>query len=146
MTTTAEIIINAEEVLEAFIDCLYRESELTGIEGVPGDAILVEGIMAKFGFQPARLEEKRDIVTEWLAALPEAFRKDKGGGWSFLNACNQENGVQWTGLHERMEQLFCLGMGLGLVKCQLRRDLWAVLPGGMPYYAIDLKEGRGGKC
>ena len=37
-----------------------------------------------------------------------------------------------------MEQLFVLGMGLGLVKYGLPRSMWNVLPGGMPYISIDL--------
>ena len=78
-------------------------------------------------------------MTEWLKALPHQFRKNSGGGWSFLNACNQENGVQWTGLHQRMDQLFCLGMGVKLVESLLSRKMWRNLPGGMPYYVINVE-------
>ena len=105
-------------------------------------ALLIErkkGIRNKLRFRPGRLEEKRAKVTEWLKALPLQFRKNSGGGWSFLNACNQENGVQWTGFHQRMDQLFCLGMGLGLVECQMPREMWKILPGGMPYYVINVE-------
>ena len=134
------LIIDSQEVEEVFQGCLYKEDEIKGIDGVPADAVIVEGIINKFGFHPGRLEEQRTKVTEWLKALPYQFRKGVGGdGWSFLNACNQENGVQWTGLHENMEQLFCLGMGLGLVECQTSREMWSSLPGGMPYYVIDVE-------
>jgi len=136
---TEDIIIDPQEVEKAFLDCLYKEEEIKNIDRdlVLKDAITVEGITHKIGFHPDRLEEKRNMVTEWLNALPHQFHKNSGGGWSFLNACNQENGVQWTGLHQRMEQLFCLGIGLNLVKSQLPREMWEALPGGMPYYAID---------
>lgn len=105
---------------------------------MPEGAVIVEGVLRKFGFHPGRLKGQRAKVTEWLKALPHQFRKSGGGGWSFLNACNQENGVQWTGLHERMDQLFCLGLGLKLVVCQMPREMWRALPGGMPYYVIDV--------
>ena len=134
-----ELIIDPQEVEKVFSDCLYKKEEMEGVDDVPKDAVIVEGIVSKFGFHPGRLEEKRKKVIEWLKALPHQFRKNDGGGWSFLNACEQENGVQWTGLHQRMEQLFCLGMGLGLVECQLPRKMWVVLPGRMPYYVIDVE-------
>lgn len=136
---TEELIIDAQEVEKAFLDCLYKEEEMKGVEGAPEGTVIVEGIINKLGFHPGRLEEKRAKVTEWLKALPHQFRRNSGGGWSFLNACNQENGVQWTGLHQRMDQLFCLGMGMGLVECQMPREMWKILHGGMPYYVINVE-------
>lgn len=135
------LIIDSEQLETVFGDCLFKDEEIT--EGkIPEGAILVEGITRKFGFHPTRLAEKRQVVVKWLNALPHQFHKDGGGGWSFLNACNQENGVQWTGFHRSMEQLFCLGIGLGFVKCQLPREVWVTLPGGVPYYVVDLGELR----
>jgi len=133
---TEELMIDPEEVKKAFLSCLYKPEELGASKEPPKDAVIVEGIRGKYGFHPKRLEEQRSKVTEWLKALPHQFRKNGGGGWSFLNACMQENGVQWTGLHERMEQLFCLAIGLGLAECQMPREMWSVFPGGMPYYVI----------
>ena len=135
---TEGLIIDSQEVEAAVLDCLYREEELKGVEGAPEGCVVVEGIQNKIGFHPGRLEEKRAKVTEWLKALPHTFRRNEGGGWSFLNACNQENGVQWTGFHRSMDQLFCLGMGLNLVECQMPREMWKMLPGGMPYYVINI--------
>jgi len=68
--------------------------------------------------------------------LPEQFKGSAGGGWSFLNACDDKHGNQWTDLHLRMEQLFQLGIGIGKVKCLMPRAMWSALPGGMPYYAV----------
>lgn len=130
--------IDPEEVEAALKDCLYRPEEIDG-DKIPEGAVLVEGIVSKFGLHPGRLETHRDQVVSWLYLLPKQFREEEGGGWSFLNACNQEDGTQWTGLQQRMDQLFCLGMGLGRVKCQMPREMWKVLPGGVPYYSI-LKE------
>lgn len=136
---TEELLIDAREVEKAFLDCLYKKEELKDDKDVPEGTVIVEGIQNKIGFHPDRLEEKRAKVTEWLKALPHRFRKNSGGGWSFLNACNQENGVQWTGLHQSMDQLFCLGMGLKLVEPLLPRAMWRNFPGGMPYYVINVE-------
>lgn len=136
------LIIDPEQVNKAFLNSLYTDLEVKDLKGgSPEGTIIVEGIRHRYGFHPIRLKEKCDRVRTWLAALPSEFHREAnggGGGWSFLNACNQENGVQWTGLHIRMEQLFCLGMGLGFAKSQLPREVWHALPGGMPYYVIDL--------
>jgi len=137
-STTEELVIDPQAVEKAFFECLYKSEEIKDLkEGeAPEGVVLVEGIQEKFGFHPGRLEEQRFRVVEWLKALPHQFRQDGGG--SFLNACNQENGVRWTGLHQRMEQLFCLGLGLELVELQMSREMWAALPGGMPYYVIKV--------
>ena len=58
-----------------------------------------------------------------------------GGGWSFLQACVDKNGNHW-GEHSNMEELFCLGIAIGKVESLLPRDMWKVLPGGVPYYVI----------
>lgn len=128
--------INATALEAVFLDCLFKDEEIA--DGKPPEgAVLVEGVQGKFGFHPQRLESHREEVQAWLAALPHEFRAKEGGGWSFLNACMDEDGDQW-GEHRNMEQLFCLGMGLGLAKCLMPRDMWSVLPGGMPYYSVDV--------
>ena len=48
------------------------------------------------------------------------------------------HGNKW-GEQIHVNELFCLGMGLGLVKCSLPREMWRVLPGGVPYFTIDLE-------
>ena len=129
--------IDPEAVGAAFSDCLFRDDEM--VDGVPTPApVAVEGVSARVGFHPGRLEAHRAQVAGWLALLPDQFRASGGGGWSFLNACDDRNGVQWTGLHMRMDQLFALGIGLGLARWQLPRDMWEALPGGMPYVVVDV--------
>lgn len=73
-----------------------------------------------------------------LLQLPKEFQKGSGsgGGISFLNACNDVSGKQWTDSHQVMEQLFALGIGCNKVKCLMPREMWKVLPGGMPYYVV----------
>lgn len=129
--------IDPEVVRVVFMDCLFRDEEAPNGEP-PEGAVLAEGIMHKAAFHAERLASHRDTVKGWLALLPTEFRKGGGGGWTFLNACNQSNGEQWTGLHQRMDQLFTLGIALGLAKWQLPREMWEALPGGMPYVQVNL--------
>lgn len=100
------------------------------------DAILVDGIMLSVRFDPEALADNKELITTWLLELPEPFRTSSGGGWSFLQACEDRHGNLWTGEQRIMEQLFLLGMGIGKVKSLAPRVMWAVLPGGMPYYAV----------
>jgi hypothetical protein len=40
-------------------------------------------------------------------------------------------------MHATMEQLILLGVGIGKVKSLMPREMWDVLPGGMPYYVVE---------
>lgn len=121
--------LTAQNVNEVFMDCLFRNGEDTS------KAVTVEGIVSKFVFHPSRLESHKTDIKEMLSALPEQFQTDKGGGWSFLNACMTNDGEQW-GEHQNMEQLFALGIATGQAKWLLPRDIWHSLPGGMPYVSV----------
>jgi len=123
--------LSSDNVGVIFFECLFEEGENTT------NHIAVEGIVNNFGFHPERLELHKNDIYEMLLQLPENFQKEKGGGWSFLEACNNKDGIQWTGMHQTMEQLFCLGVGIGKVKCQISKEMWMMLPGGMPYYVIN---------
>ena len=136
---TGGLLIDPQEVEAAFQDCSYREEELDGARRVPEGAVVALGVIGRFELHPGRLEERRIQVMEWLKALPHQFHKSVGGGSSFLNACNQWDGVQWTGQNQDMDRLFILGMGLGLVESQVPREMWSALPGGMPYYVISVE-------
>ena len=122
--------LTPERVSELFEKCLFQDGEDTST------AVVVEGIVANVGFHPGRLAAAADEIRALLNELPEKFRENEGGGWSFLNACMDRHDHQWTGVHSTMEQLFLLGLASGQVECLLPRELWSVLPGGMPYYMI----------
>ena len=126
-----QIVLTAEQVNAIFMDSLFREGEDTS------NHIKAEGIINSVGFHPERLQYHKIEIEAMLDELPENFKKSGGGGWSFLNACNDKHGNQWTGLHQHMEQLFQLGIGIGKVKYLTPRDMWSVLPGGMPYIVIE---------
>mgnify|MGYP000963997481 CR=1 FL=1 len=127
------VTLDPSIVERIFLDCLFQDGEDTA------DHIAVEGIVHNIGFHPGRLESHRDEVVALLGELPTEFmsaERGGGGGWSFLNACNDRHGNLWTGMHLVMEQLFSLGIALGLAEYQLPREMWPVLPGGMPYIVI----------
>lgn len=127
--------INPNRVEEIFKDCLYKDGEIKN--GVPADAIIVKGVAHSFGFHPERLQSHRGEIGQMLLLMDDSFLLTKGGGMSFLNACKDRNGVLWTGLHLRMEQLFTMGEGLGIASKPLPDYLVAMMPGGMPYYIVD---------
>lgn len=131
-------MIDSGCVTGVFHDCLFRDEEVQN--GGPDESLVVvaKGIINNIGFHKERLEGHRNEVRSFLSDLPDAFHKGRGDGMSFLNACNTRDGEQWTGEHRVMEQLFLLGMALGYVKCPLPRQLWGALPGGVPYYTVDL--------
>lgn len=141
-------LISAARVEEIFRDCLYTDAEMAGVpEGeTPEGVVIVEGILSRFGLHPERLESHRAEVNEMLMNLPIGFRRSSGGGWSFLQGCQDRNDVQWTGLHQTVGELFTLGIGLGEVSYLLPRELWSAFPGGMPYLVIDAGPTPGGEA
>ena len=121
--------LTSENVKKVFDECLTETAEQE-------NAVKVEGIVRAFAFDSAKLKEHTESIFDMLRELPKEFMQNSGGGYSFLMACNDKDGNQWTGLHERMEQLFALGIGIEKVKCLLPRELWQALPGGVPYYVV----------
>ena len=119
-----------------FRDCLFLDEEIERPGEMPEGGVTVEGVLGKFELHSERLEGHRGEVAEMLHQLPDDFIEGAGGGMSFVNACDTKDGKQWTGLHSAMDQLFVLGIGLKLCKWTLPREMWSVLPGGMPYVTI----------
>jgi hypothetical protein len=119
--------LSTERVEELFKRCLAATAD---------QGVVVQGIVNTAAFSPQALKDCREQIAALLAELPEQFRESDGGGWSFLNACDDKHGRQWTSFHRAMEQLFMLGLASGQVKELLPRDMWAALPGGMPYYVV----------
>jgi hypothetical protein len=102
------------------------------------DLIKVAGIVNDYGFSAAEIEEHKTDIRNLVLELNANFMKDGGGGWSFLQLCEDRNGKQWTGLHRTMEGLCCLSIAAGIGKWLLSREHWKHLPGGMPYIAFDI--------
>ncbi len=121
--------LSAENVRRVFENCLFRDGEPTS------DAIIAEVVMHSFGFNPSRLAEHKQEIKEMLECLSDEFRADKGGGWSFLQACVTKDGDQW-GEHQNINELLALGIATGQAKILMHRELWSALPGGMPYFVV----------
>lgn len=122
--------LTADNVHKVFMKCLFNEEE-------PKENYKVgEGVRLKVGFHPERLKQAEQSITEMLDCLPPEFRKDSGGGWSFLNMCMDKNGVQWADLHQTMDELVALGIASGKLAFTFPREMWSILTGGMPYVVI----------
>jgi hypothetical protein len=119
--------LSTQAVEELFRQCLAPAA----VQGT-----VVEGIVTRAAFRPEAIAAHRGEIGALLAELPDPFLESGGGGWSFLNACNDRHGRQWTSYQQTMEHLFMLGLASGLVTELLPRELWPALPGGMPYYAV----------
>ena len=116
----------SELVSNSFMECLFKEGEDTS------KSIKVEGIMNNFEFHPKRLEEQRELVTALLSELPVEFKK----GYTFLNICTNKNGELWTGEQRVCEQLIVMAIGLDLMSYCFPREMWVILPGGVPYLIV----------
>jgi len=134
MSADTEFRLDPSQVEETFTGCLAEDAP-------DEDSIIVKGIVFDAKFDRSKLEAKAELIGAMLLELPEQFRASGGGGWSFLQACDDRHGNQWTGLHQTMSMLFLMGEGLGLVTNVLPRDVWKALPGGMPYYRIEDADG-----
>jgi len=124
------------------LDVIFRDSLFKDGEDST-DHVVGEGILHNFGLHPGRLESHRQEISDMLDGLPPEFHEKTGGGWSFLNACDDKDGRLW-GQHTNMEQLFAIGQALGIVKCQTPRDMWDIMPGSMPYYVVLAERGLNG--
>lgn len=121
--------LTTDAVRKILLDSLFKENE------DHSKSITAEGITATFHFHPERLESHRVEVLSLLKELPIEFMEKTGGGMTFLNGCIDKNGSQW-GEQMNVQELMVLGIGLGLAEYCLPRDMWSVLPGGMPYFMV----------
>jgi hypothetical protein len=141
-------ILTAEAVHAIMRDCLFRENDPRTFEmqqaieaevDLPDYALKVEGVVRTFVLDRAKVDAHRDDVAALLAELPPEFRSDLGGGWTFLNACNDKHGHQW-GEHADVETLLVLGLATGLARyATADRDLWRSMPGSLPYFMVEVR-------
>lgn len=123
------------------VETIYAKSLAEDLPDTDPNYKVTQGVLAPTAFDMSKLEKHRDEVAAMLAWLPTEFRvqtQGGGGGWSFLQACMDREGRQWTGLHRTQDQLFQLGIALGMAEWLAPRNMWDIFPGGMPYAAITL--------
>jgi len=123
--------LTCEAVNSLMMACLYSDNEVT-VGKPPPDAILVEGVIGRYGFDPKRVSANKEKIVELTKELPETFDINIGGGWSFLNMPMDKDGRQW-GEQYNAEHLLCLAIAAGVGGYSLPREMWAILPGNVPY-------------
>ena len=123
-------LINPMRIEDIFKDCLFKDGEDTSSH------VAVEGITLNAGLNPSKLSEHKEEIFENLKNLPSSFMSSGGGGMTFLNACIDKNGNEWTSLHRNMELLFILGIATKQDGYCAPRDMWEAFPGGMPYCVV----------
>lgn len=124
-------MIQISELQDVMRHCLYKEGE----DASNGKEI--KGVINGYLLNPDRVKEKKPQIDAMLVQLPDEFMKSKGGGWSFLQACETRDGELW-GQHVDIEALVVLGIAAGSVEYLAPREMWGSLPGGMPYFAVLL--------
>lgn len=115
--------LTADNVRRIFMSCLFQEGEDTT------DHVVGSGVMTKVGFNPQRIEAARNDVIEMVKCLPEVFINN---GMSFLQMHETAAGDHW-GEHRSIDELLCLADALGVLEYPFPREMWGILPGGVPY-------------
>ena len=122
----------AQQVYDCFHECLFSEE---ATEEDHKRAVIVEGIVRKFGFDPDRLNPRKERIMEFLKQMKPEFFRSTGGGYSFMAMFEDRDGVHWAE-HPTMEMLAAMGIGIGMVQYCLPREMWSLMPGGVPYLVI----------
>ena len=119
--------LTANNVTAVAKDCICGEKSV--------GAIKVDGLVSAYVFNKKKLDEHEKDIIDMLDQLPDGFKKSKGGGWSFMMACDDKDGLQW-GEHSHIEALVCLGIAVGKASISPRM-MWNAW-GGMPYVTVNL--------
>lgn len=127
--------LTSRNVEDCLMRCLFTREEIAAANDKPENVVEAHGVRAKFGFHAGRIEQERENISDMLGQLPENFNLSTKGGWSFLQACQREDGVQW-GEHQSIDNLLCLGIAVGLAGFLFPREMWQALPGGLPYFWV----------
>lgn len=129
--------LSGPRVNEVFLGCMAEDVSGPGVT-------VINGITAKYAMDSKKIEAAKPEIAQMLLQLDDTFMigDGKGGGWSLLNACVDRDGQQWTGLHRSVEELFVLGIAASMGEYTMDRDLWSILPGGVPYYSVREHEAR----
>jgi len=120
----------ASDVDKLVVACLNGKEE---------GALVIKGILNAYAFSPEAIAIHKPNIKVLLDQMPTQFHKNGGGGWSFLNLCLDRHGNQW-GEHVNVEALCCLGIAAGYAHWLAPREMWAMLPGGVPYVVFDTEE------
>lgn len=132
MPESKVVMLTADKVKEVLSKCFFTKAE---VEAGITQALPAPGIRMMVGFHPGRIEENQGVIKALLDQLPDTFQEKKGGGMSFLNACEDKHGTQW-GEHVNIDELMMLGLAAGWLTIPLPRAMWRAFRGGMPYLVV----------
>lgn len=90
-----------------------------------------------FVLNKGRLQGNRAVIRDYLARLPEKFRREPHG-WSLLDAVTAQDGTRWTNDPTMADKLIMLGVAVGLAEFRGAREKWRMEPGGMPLVLLRL--------
>lgn len=128
--------MNANRVHEMAVDSMFEDSEV----GADGQTLMpqlcVQGIINTFGFHPERVKKHKAELKEMIKELPEGFYESGGGGMSFLNLCEDKHGNQWAE-HSTLEMFLCMAIANDLAGYCLPKEMWHLMPGGMPFVVFN---------
>ena len=133
----SEPILTAEVVHDLIMKCLHQDVKT--VEDLPANTVIVPGLIRTFAFNTDAIEENRARIKELLGELNPNFRRQVGGGWSFIQMAVDKDDRQW-GEQRTAEALLCLGIACSHAAYALPREGWPMMPGGVPYVMIDLDE------
>lgn len=115
--------LTSANVNALFLTVLFNDGEDTT------DHIPVHGVTQAFGLHPGRVASAKAKVGELLGQLDPSFFSDDGQ--SFLQLPFAADGKHWCE-HKTAQELMVLGLATGQMVSVLPRELWMVLPGGVP--------------
>ena len=122
-------MITASKISQALRESLFSDEEAANKDFVEQHVVKVEGIIRNYGFHKEKLETHRDVIVEAVKQLDPNFINN---GYTFLNLPFDKDGNQW-GEQTNAEELYVMAAGLGIAEFCLPRDMWAILPGAVPY-------------
>lgn len=126
----------SKKVNDLMLACLINKPEFDANDP---DAVVVEGLTAKFVFSREALETARGEYLQLAQEhLDDKFKKSIGEGYSFLGLPFNKRGEQVCE-HPTAQGFLVLGLGMGVAEYCLPKELWVVLPGGVPYVAFDIQ-------
>ena len=114
--------LTAENVDKMFEEAEKEDGDLVG-----------DGLGSKMCFDSTKIN--KDDLYSMLDELPDSFKEGGGGGMSFLNGCMTKDDHQW-GEQVHVARLISMGIACGFVKYCMPKEMWSILPGGVPYFKV----------
>jgi len=129
--------LSTNNVISIFDNCL--SNKYTKKENI----LNVKSVNFNIKFDLEKILKNTNDINSMINELPNNFKENIGGGWSFLNIIINNKGEIWTSEHIIADKLVSLGLATNKLSFLLEKDVWKILPGGMPYIIIhDIKKDR----